>query len=126
MILGLFTLPKLYEMRKDDIDGAVGKARVAAQQHYKTGRAKVGAVAVMCGRLTTVVVPVSSTQSAANIQSQSAAQSQQQPHLASANPAGQQVNGSEQALLDLTRSACKEYKGNAVLQRRSRASHAQF
>eukprot|EP00879_Flechtneria_rotunda_P000627 GHRR01000740.1.p1 GENE.GHRR01000740.1~~GHRR01000740.1.p1 ORF type:complete len:224 (+),score=66.58 GHRR01000740.1:244-915(+) len=40
VILGLFTLPKLYEMRKDEIDGAVDRARVAAEQQYTATRTK--------------------------------------------------------------------------------------
>jgi hypothetical protein len=40
-VLGLFTLPKVYEMRKDEIDEYLGKAQSTVQQQYSTGRAKV-------------------------------------------------------------------------------------
>eukprot|EP00882_Tetradesmus_deserticola_P001202 GHRQ01001300.1.p1 GENE.GHRQ01001300.1~~GHRQ01001300.1.p1 ORF type:complete len:220 (+),score=102.29 GHRQ01001300.1:159-818(+) len=39
-VLGLFTLPKVYEMRKDEIDEYLGKAQATMQQQYSTGRAK--------------------------------------------------------------------------------------
>eukprot|EP00775_Hariotina_reticulata_P009512 gene9512-9676_t len=39
-VLGLFTLPKLYEMRKDEIDDAVMKTHNAAQQHYMNAKVK--------------------------------------------------------------------------------------
>lgn len=40
MVLGLFTLPKVYEMRKDQIDSAVGTGRDVLQQQYNTAQAK--------------------------------------------------------------------------------------
>jgi len=40
MVLGLFTLPKIYEMRKDEIDSAVGTGREALQKQYNTAQAK--------------------------------------------------------------------------------------
>lgn len=48
VILGLFTLPKIYEMRKDEIDSAVGTGREALQKQYNTAQAKVGAAAAAC------------------------------------------------------------------------------
>ncbi|KAF6260281.1 Reticulon-domain-containing protein [Scenedesmus sp. NREL 46B-D3] len=39
-VLGLFTLPKVYEMRKDEIDEYLGKAQASVQQQYSTSRAK--------------------------------------------------------------------------------------
>lgn len=48
MVLGLFTLPKIYEMRKDEIDSAVGTGREALQKQYNTAQAKVGAAAAAC------------------------------------------------------------------------------
>jgi hypothetical protein len=42
VVLGLFTLPKVYEMRKDQIDSAVGTGRDVLQQQYNTAQAKVG------------------------------------------------------------------------------------
>jgi hypothetical protein len=41
-VLGLFTLPKVYEMRKDEIDDAFLKTHNAAQQHYMNAKVKVG------------------------------------------------------------------------------------
>jgi hypothetical protein len=40
-VLGLFTLPKVYEMRKDEIDEYLGKAQATVQKQYTTGKAKV-------------------------------------------------------------------------------------
>ncbi|WIA23941.1 hypothetical protein OEZ86_007204 [Tetradesmus obliquus] len=39
-VLGLFTLPKVYEMRKDEIDEYLGKAQSTMQQQLNTGKAK--------------------------------------------------------------------------------------
>jgi hypothetical protein len=41
----LFTLPKVYEMRKEEIDGAVLRARDAAAAQYSTARTMVRACA---------------------------------------------------------------------------------
>lgn len=40
-VLALFTLPKLYELRKDDVDAGLSTARSHAERHYTTVRAKV-------------------------------------------------------------------------------------
>jgi hypothetical protein len=49
-VLGLFTLPKLYEMRKDEIDSAVGSGREAVEQHLGTAKAKARVCACVCAR----------------------------------------------------------------------------
>jgi hypothetical protein len=50
-VLGLFTLPKVYEMRKDEIDSAVGTGRDVLQKQYNTAQTKVGGWGgVTCGR----------------------------------------------------------------------------
>lgn len=43
-ILLLFTLPKLYEMRKDDVDKAASLAASHAAKHYETARKQVNDV----------------------------------------------------------------------------------
>lgn len=40
-VLALFTLPKLYELRKDDVDAGLSTATAAAERHLTTARAKV-------------------------------------------------------------------------------------
>jgi len=40
MVLGLFTLPKVYEMRKDQIDSAVSTGRDVMQKQYNTAQTK--------------------------------------------------------------------------------------
>lgn len=40
VLLGLFTLPKIYEMRKDEIDQAVSQARTASAKQYEQVRSK--------------------------------------------------------------------------------------
>jgi hypothetical protein len=43
-VLGLFTLPKVYEMRKDEIDEYLGKASATVQQQYTKTRGQVSSV----------------------------------------------------------------------------------
>jgi hypothetical protein len=43
-ILGLLTIPKVYEMRKDEIDNAVSQARAVSAQQYATARSKANEV----------------------------------------------------------------------------------
>lgn len=43
-VLALFTLPKLYEMRKDDVDAGISTARSHAERHLSTAKVKVGEV----------------------------------------------------------------------------------
>jgi hypothetical protein len=40
-VLGLFTVPKIYEMRKDEIDEYLGKASATMQQQVTKTRAQV-------------------------------------------------------------------------------------